>query len=77
MKRAKRIAALAAAGFLAFAPPGTLIFGALLVVGLLGDVRLAALVGACCLGAVVLLWLIARRRRRSRPGGGAGAKRFG
>ncbi|HVF56857.1 MAG TPA: hypothetical protein VM934_11945 [Pyrinomonadaceae bacterium] len=35
MKRARRIAALLVAGFLAFAPPGTLIFGFLLIAGLL------------------------------------------
>ena len=80
MRRAKRVAGLIAAGFIAFAPPGTLIFGALLVVGLLKDVPLAALAGACCLGAIALLWLLARRRRGRRPDGGAGRaapKRFG
>ncbi|MGB8506903.1 MAG: hypothetical protein WCD76_00725 [Pyrinomonadaceae bacterium] len=34
MKRAKRILFVLLAGFLAFAPPGTMIFGLALVVGL-------------------------------------------
>jgi hypothetical protein len=67
MKSPKRIAALLLAGFLAFAPPGTLIFLFALLVGLVGRrwaVPLAA-VGVGVGAAFLLLRL--RRRRRARP----------
>jgi membrane protein implicated in regulation of membrane protease activity len=65
MKSPKRIAALLLAGFLAFAPPGTLIFLFALLVGLVGR-RWAVPLAAVCVGACVGLLLI-RRRRRARP----------
>ena len=60
MRRFKRIAALLIAGFFAFAPPGTLIFGLLLVAGVVKNfwLRLA-------LAALVVLaaaWFLLRRR---------------
>ena len=65
MKSPKRIAALLLAGFLAFAPPGTLIFLFALFVGLVGR-RWAVPLGVLCLGAG-LGFLFLRRRRRTRP----------
>jgi hypothetical protein len=64
MKSPKRIAALLLAGFLAFAPPGTLIFLFALLAGLVGR-RWAVPVIALCLGAALLL-LLHRWRRRAR-----------
>jgi len=65
MKSPKRIAALLLAGFLAFAPPGTLIFLFALLIGLVGR-RWAIPLAALCLGAALLLLLRRRRRARSR-----------
>lgn len=66
MKSPKRIAAILLAGFLAFAPPGTLIFLFALLVGVVGR-RWAVPLVALCLGAGVVLLLLRRRRRaRSR-----------
>ena len=65
MKSPKRIAAIMLAGFLAFAPPGTLIFLFALLVGLVGR-RWAVPLAALCVGAAVTFLLI-RRRRRARP----------
>ena len=67
MKSPKRITALLLAGFLAFAPPGTMIFLLALFVGFAGR-RWAASAAALCLvaGAAVLLYR-RRRRRRSQP----------
>jgi len=68
MKSPKRIAAILLAGFLAFAPPGTLIFLFALLVGLLGRRWGTAAVAALCLGACAALLLrLRRRRRRARP----------
>ncbi|HWW77349.1 MAG TPA: hypothetical protein VNZ44_18245 [Pyrinomonadaceae bacterium] len=64
MKSPKRIAALLVAGFLAFAPPGTMIFLLALFVGLFGRGRVAV-VGAACVVALAAL-LVIRRRRRGR-----------
>ena len=61
MKSPKRIAAIMLAGFLAFAPPGTLIVLFTLVVGLAGP-RWAAALGI--LGGAVATLLLARRLRR-------------
>lgn len=56
MPRLKRIAALGLAGFLAFAPPGTLIVLAALLFGLLG--RSWLLLGLCSLVVLAgLAWL--------------------
>ena len=66
MKSPKRIAALLLAGFLAFAPPGTLIFLFALLVGLVGR-RWAVPLAALCLGAGAALLLLRRRRLRARP----------
>ncbi|HJQ30560.1 MAG TPA: hypothetical protein VJ866_00195 [Pyrinomonadaceae bacterium] len=63
MKSPKRIAALLVAGFLAFAPPGTMIFLLALFVGLFGR-GWAAVVGAACVVALAALLVIRRRRRR-------------
>jgi membrane protein implicated in regulation of membrane protease activity len=63
MKSPKRIAALLLAGFLAFAPPGTLIFLFALLIGLVGR-RWAWPLATLCLGAGAVFLLILRRRRR-------------
>ena len=65
MKSPGRIAAILLAGFLAFAPPGTLIFLFVLLVGLVGR-RWAVPLPVLCLGAGVGLVLLRRRRRRTR-----------
>jgi membrane protein implicated in regulation of membrane protease activity len=65
MKSIKRYAALLLAGFLAFAPPGTMIFLFALVVGFAGR-RWAVAAAALCLCACAALLLL-RRRRRARP----------
>jgi membrane protein implicated in regulation of membrane protease activity len=64
MKSPKRIVGLLVAGFLAFAPPGTMIFLSALFVRLVGW-RWAALVGTLCVVAAAAL-LIRRRRQRRR-----------
>ena len=66
MKSPKRIAALLLAGFLAFAPPGTLIFLFALLVGLVGR-RWALPLALTCLCAGVAFLLLRRRRRRTHP----------
>jgi membrane protein implicated in regulation of membrane protease activity len=65
MKSPKRIAALLLAGFLAFAPPGTMIFLFALVLGLFGRVW-AAVFGAVGVAAAAGVLLIRRRRRQGR-----------
>ncbi len=73
MRRFKRIAVILVAGFFAFAPPGTLVFGLLLILAVVKSLwaRLA-LLGVALLAAA---WLLARRRRarRGRPPGETGA----
>jgi uncharacterized membrane protein YdjX (TVP38/TMEM64 family) len=64
MKNPKRLAIVAVTAFLAFAPPGTMIFLSALLVGLTGG-RWAAAV-AVCLGAGAAFFLVRRRRLRSR-----------
>ncbi len=61
MKSLKRIAVLAITGFFAFAPPGTLIFGFMIILGVVGNVWLAA-GGAFGLVVLGVTWLIIRRR---------------
>jgi membrane protein implicated in regulation of membrane protease activity len=63
MKSPKRIAALLLAGFLAFAPPGTMIFLLALVVGFAGR-RWAAVFVAFGLACIAALLLVRRRRAR-------------
>ena len=65
MKSPKRIAAILLAGFLAFAPPGTLIFLFALLVGLVGRRWALPLAALCLVTAAASLLL--RRRRRARP----------
>jgi membrane protein implicated in regulation of membrane protease activity len=67
MKSPKRVAALLLAGFLAFAPPGTMIFLMALAVGLLG-LRWAVTAAALFLCACAALLLMRRRRARPRAG---------
>lgn len=64
MKRFKRIAVILVAGFFAFAPPGTLIFGLFLLLAVVKSLwaRLALLVAAL----LTLVWVLARRRRARR-----------
>jgi hypothetical protein len=69
MKSPKRIAGLLVAGFLAFAPPGTMIFLLALFVGLFGRGR-AAVVGAVGVVALAAILLIRRRQARRRMGRG-------
>lgn len=66
MRRYKRIALMLVAGFFAFAPPGTLIFGLLLVLSVVKSLwaRLALL----ALALLAAAWLLLRRRHaRRRP----------
>ncbi len=65
MKNPKRIAVLLATGFLAFAPPGTLIFGFMIILGVVGNVWLVA-GGALAGVAIGVTWLIIRRQARTR-----------
>lgn len=64
MRRYKRIAVLLLAGFFAFAPPGTLVFGLLLFLGVVKNfwARLAVLALAIAAG----VWLLVRRGRARR-----------
>ena len=64
MKSPKRIAAILLAGFLAFAPPGTMIFLVALLVALAG--RWGAAAAALLALAGGAAFLIMRRRRRAR-----------
>jgi hypothetical protein len=64
MKSPKRIAAILLAGFLAFAPPGTMIFLLALLVALAGRWGAALAVALALAGGVT--FLILRRRRRAR-----------
>ena len=69
MKRIKAIVILITTGFFMFAPPGTLILGIFLILGLVGDNWL--LVGvALCLGTLIVMWLFFRKKsaRRSNSG---------
>lgn len=65
MKRAKRILVLIGAGFLAFAPPGTMIFLFLLLLGLVGNVWIVALILCPVIAGVV--WFAYRKRLLKRP----------
>jgi len=52
-------------GFLAFAPPGTLVLTLAIIIGLWERPWLAA-AAALCLAALVAAWVLARRRSRAR-----------
>ena len=64
-KKAKGVAVVLATCFLAFAPPGTLIFGALLIVALFGKTGL--IVAGVSLAAVLLFVLLRYRNSGARP----------
>jgi hypothetical protein len=63
MRRLKRIAVLLLAGFLTFAPPGTLIFGAILILGLIGNVWV--IVGVI-VSLIILTTLLLLRRHSAK-----------
>jgi len=67
MKRIKRVLLVLLAGFLAFAPPGTLILGFILLIGLFRNSPLAVgcVLALAAAGAAWLLWrrLSARRTK--------------
>ncbi|MDQ3665965.1 MAG: hypothetical protein M3410_05070 [Acidobacteriota bacterium] len=65
MKSPKRIAVLLITGFFAFAPPGTLIFGFMIILGVFGNVWLVA-GGALGLVVIAVTWLMIRRRAGKR-----------
>jgi membrane protein implicated in regulation of membrane protease activity len=65
VKYFKRIAILLAAGFIAFAPPGTLIVGALLILGLIGKRWFAA---ACVLSLCAVAAILFVRRNSTKRG---------
>lgn len=60
MKSPKRILALMVAGFLAFAPPGTMIFLFLLLLSLIGNVWVVASI--FCLVIAGLVFVVYRKR---------------
>ena len=60
MKRIKRVLLLLFAGFLAFAPPGTLIVSFILLVGLFRN-RPFVVVGILALAAAAAAWLFLRK----------------
>lgn len=68
MKSPKRIAVLLLAGFLAFAPPGTMIFLLALLVALAGRWGAALAVALALAGGATFLVLRRRRRARARAG---------
>jgi hypothetical protein len=65
MKKIKRILLVLLAGFLAFAPPGTMIVSTLLLIGLLRNYPLAAGCVLAC-AAALAAWLLWRRRSARR-----------
>ncbi|MBC7911324.1 MAG: hypothetical protein H7Y30_12530 [Pyrinomonadaceae bacterium] len=65
MRSPKRIAVLLITGFFAFAPPGTLIFGFMIILGIVGNVWLVA-GGALGLVVIGVTWLMIRRRAGKR-----------
>ncbi len=66
MKNPKRIAVLLVTGFLAFAPPGTMIFGIMIILGIVGNRWLVAggILGLAVAGFAA--WLVLRRRAGKR-----------
>ena len=65
MKHLKRVAVFLLAGFLTFAPPGTLIFGTVLILGLIGNIWLT--VGGVFGLVTLLAVLLVRRNSAKRP----------
>ena len=65
MKRFKKAPLVLLAGFLAFAPPGTLIFLFILAVGIFRN-RPLVLCAVLVAAAALALWLIIRRRSARR-----------
>jgi hypothetical protein len=65
MKNVKRIALFLLACFVAFAPPGTVIFGVILILSVVRNtwVRLGGVLALCLLG--VLLVIVRRRSKRA------------
>lgn len=61
MKRRKSTAVLLLTGFLAFAPPGTMVLIFAILIGLWKRPWLAA-AAALCLAALIIAWVLARRR---------------
>jgi hypothetical protein len=62
VKSPKRIGALILTGFFAFAPPGTLIFGFMIILAVIGNRRIV-IAGAVVLIGLGATWLMIRRRR--------------
>lgn len=60
MKGLRRVATLLFAGFLAFAPPGTLVLATALALGLLGKGWLSVCI--LCLAVLAAAWFWFRRR---------------
>ncbi len=58
MKSPRRIAVLLITGFFAFAPPGTLIFGGMLILGFVGNTWLivGSALGFSVIGVAWLVW---------------------
>ncbi len=71
MKRLKRVGIIALGGFVAFAPPGTLILLASLALAFLGKFWL--MVGILCLAVPAAVWLLFKRK--ARPQNQAAGKR--
>ncbi len=69
MKRIKAIVILITTGFFMFAPPGTLILGVPLILGLLGVNWLFVGV-ALCLGTLIFMWLFYRKKSAWRSDSG-------
>ena len=65
MKRIKKVFLLLLGGFLAFAPPGPMIFLFILFVGIFRD-RPFIVAGLLALGAALAAWLLWRRRAAQR-----------
>ncbi len=66
MKSPKRIAVVLVTGFLAFAPPGTMIFGLMLILGIVGNrwLVVGGILGLAVVGGAG--WLVLRRRAGKR-----------
>ncbi len=63
MRRIKRTAGVLLAGFLMFAPPGTLVFMFLIIVGLVRNTWLIV-AGVLCLAGLATAWLLRKNRAK-------------